>query len=222
MLYYFTKQDELSPLPTVQGLEIQEVDDPRLMSVLGQISLEEARKRFANEHKAYVAYLHQVPAAFGWMAMGKARIGELNHEFILPLSHRYLWNFRTLPDFRGLGIYPQLLQYIIASEKAHSDCFWIMHAPENNASQRGIRKAGFKLVGKVSVVEGSEVIFTEEGDEVALHDALDTFSFIKSEKQAASCWNCSSPYLVNRKKECCCKSDNRECTHHLYQVIHTV
>src|SRR4028118_718183 len=113
MLYSFTKQDKLPHLPAIKGLEIRYVDDPLLLSIIGNISLQEATYRLANDNKAYVAYFDGIPAAFGWMAMGKARIGELNHQFILPPGHRYLWNFRTLLEFRGLGIYPRLLQGIV-------------------------------------------------------------------------------------------------------------
>jgi GNAT superfamily N-acetyltransferase len=67
----------------------------------------------ANDHLAFVGYINNQPAAFGWMARGKARIGELNHELILPIGNRYLWNFRTMEAYRGLGVYPALLQYII-------------------------------------------------------------------------------------------------------------
>src|SRR5690606_3832037 len=162
MLYSFQKQDELPPLAPLHGLEISEVDHSPFLSAITQIPEEEAINRLANDHRAYVAFLNNIPAAFGWLASGKARVGELNHEFILPSGHRYLWNFRTLLDFRGIGIYPQLLQQIILAEQPKADCFWIMHAPENKASQRGIQKAGFQLIGKVSLVNGSEVIFDPE------------------------------------------------------------
>lgn len=216
MLYSFTKQDKLGQLPVLNGLEVRENDDPMFMSVLGEISVEQASIRLANDNKAFVAYFNNVPAAFGWVAMGKARIGELNHEFILPPKHRYLWNFRTLPEFRGLGIYPLLLQHILTTEQNKSDCLWIMHAPENKASQRGITKAGFRLVGKVSVVNGNEVIFDSEGNSVELNDVLDTFGFTKSDEPQATCWNCSSPYLLNRKATCCCSTNNEECSQRLF------
>lgn len=178
--------------------------------------MEEAINRLANDHRAYVAFLHKIPAAFGWVASGKARVGELNHEFILPLGHGYLWNFRTLQEFRGLGIYPQLLQQIILTEQPKTESLWIMHAPENTASQRGIQKAGFQLIGKVSVVNGNEVIFDPEGNSLELHEVLETFGFTTSEEQQASCWNCSSPFLKNRRQECCCSTADKECTRNLF------
>jgi hypothetical protein len=213
MLYSFTKNDQLPHLSAIKGLEINHVDDPLVLSIIGNISLQEAIHRLANDNKAYVAYVDGIPAAFGWMAMGKAKIGELNHEFILPLGHRYLWNFRTLIQFRGLGIYPRLLQRIISTEIEKAECFWIMHAPENKASASGIRKAGLSFMGNISLVKGNQVIIDPNGSTHELADMIDSFGFRQSHQGQASCWNCSSPYIKNRRSECCCVADNMACSH---------
>src|SRR5436305_143583 len=123
MLYSFQRNQPFQSLPPLQDLAIKENDDPSFMSALAGITIEEATRRLANDHKAYVAYFKNMPAAFGWMAMGKARVGELNHELILPARHRYLWNFRTLPQFRGYGIYPRLLQHILTVEANKAEMF---------------------------------------------------------------------------------------------------
>jgi hypothetical protein len=216
MLYIFSKQDTLFPLSTIQGLEINQVEDPLLLSIMGEISLQEATSRLANDNKAYVAFLDGVPTAFGWMAMGKARIGELNHEFILPVGHRYLWNFRTLYTFRGLGIYPRLLQSILSTEGQTSECFWIMHAPENKASGQGIRKAGFKFIGKISVVKDKTPFMEAKESRDKSLEIQHTFGFDQTDEGGTNCWNCTSPYLKNRKPECCCLEENIECSPDLF------
>ena len=93
-LYTLTSTSAIPSFLKVEDLTIKECGNPELLSKLGEISVEEARKRMANDHVAFVAYLKNEPAAFGWMARGKAKIGELNHAFVLPERHRYLWNFR--------------------------------------------------------------------------------------------------------------------------------
>ena len=216
MLYSFTQQDTLPPLQPLNGLDIRQNSEPSFMAEIGQTTLHEVENRFAAGHKAYVAYLHGRPAAFGWVATQTARIGELNHEFRLPPRHRYLWNFRTLVAYRGLGIYPHLLQSILKQESADAECTWIMHAPENTASERGIGKAGFTLTGQVSVINGSEVIFTTGSQAQLLEEVLNTFGFLKSDEEPSSCWNCSSPYLKNRTPSCCCAPKDKECTRNLY------
>jgi len=133
-LYSLTTTDTLPRIPVAAGLSMEECTNVDLIASMGAISSEEVVKRIANDNVAFVAFINNIPAAFGWMARRKARIGELAHELILPFGNRYLWNFRTMESFRGLGIYPALLQYIIRWETGKADQFWIIHAPENKSS----------------------------------------------------------------------------------------
>ena len=90
MLYYFDETVSLSRLLPIDEVEYSEESDISLLSVICRIPAKEVIRRLANDHKAFVAYHEGIPAAFGWMAMGKARIGELDHDFVLPIGHRYL------------------------------------------------------------------------------------------------------------------------------------
>jgi GNAT superfamily N-acetyltransferase len=85
---------------------------------------------------------------YGWVATREASIGELNLVFPITADSRYLWDFATLPDWQGKGLYPRLLQAIVQAERAER--FWIIHAPENLPSGAGIHKAGFQAVGQLS------------------------------------------------------------------------
>ncbi|HSK13272.1 MAG TPA: hypothetical protein VK907_08645, partial [Phnomibacter sp.] len=175
-------------------------------------------KRLANDHVAFVAFLNDTPAAFGWMARGKAIIGELDHELILPIGHRYLWNFRTMEPFRGFGIYPALLQYIIQYESSRAERFWIIHAPENKASLHGIRKAGWQYLGKLYSKNGKTVM---EGTHLPQQERslLHEMGITISDDEPVSCWNCSSPYLRKRKKTCCCSLLSEPCVGHNHAVF---
>ncbi len=210
MLYAFNADDELRSLPVFKSIRMEECNEIALLSQVSNTKIEEIRKRLANDNKAFVAWYNETPAAFGWMAMGKAFIGELNHELILPLGHRYLWNFRTLESFRGMGIYPRLLQYILTAEKNSASKFWILHAPENHASKKGIEKAGFRFAGQVSVAN-LDMVFTDSQE----NDAHD-LGFISSDQEQASCWMCASPYLSHKKTSCCCSSQERICNERLF------
>jgi GNAT superfamily N-acetyltransferase len=190
---------------------MEECTDLELLAFMGSTTVEDVAHRMANDHVAYMAYYNSVPAAFGWMARGKARIGELAHEIILPVGNRYLWNFRTLEAFRGLGIYPALLHYIIRNEKEKATRFWIIHAPENKASLKGIVKAGFHYVGTLYSKNGMALIGAAQAS-VETRDLLHEMDIAFSEEQPASCWNCSSPFLKKRKPECCCAASQTECT----------
>ena len=137
----------LAPLPT---LMVRRTDSPVLMASLQQKRVVEMMARLDAGHRPYVAWYDGEPAAFGWVATRGADIGELQVQFALPLRDRYLWNFVTLPAFRGLGIYPRLLEAIIATESVDADRFWIIAAPENHASEAGIVKAGFTTLAELS------------------------------------------------------------------------
>ena len=211
-LYTITSLDTLPIIKKPAGLRIEASTNVMLLAAMGEITEEEVIKRLANNHSAFIAYIHNQPAAFGWMARSKATIGELNHKLILPEGNRYLWNFRTGADFRGLGIYPALLQYIIRYESKTANQFWIIHAPENKSSLNGIVKAGFQYAGKLYTNTVGAATLEANALSKTYRDILESMDIQLSENTAASCWNCSSPYLKKRKPECCCSIANSECT----------
>jgi hypothetical protein len=101
-------------------------------------------------HQPYLAYVEQAPVGYGWMATQEASIGELDLHFALPASERYLWDFATLPDWQGFGIYPRLLQHMLMQQSSTVERVWIIHAPENSPSGAGMAKAGLLPVGQLS------------------------------------------------------------------------
>jgi GNAT superfamily N-acetyltransferase len=110
--------------------------------------------RLEHGNACYIARLHGASAAYGWVAAADADIGELVLPFRLHGSNRYLWDFQTLPEWRGRGIYPLLLQAILTDQRSESHRFWIITAPENRASARGIDKAGFTRTAELAFTEG--------------------------------------------------------------------
>jgi GNAT superfamily N-acetyltransferase len=210
-LYTISKADTLPSIKSPAGLQVKECTDTVLLAQMASITEEAVINRLANDHVAFVAYMNSEPAAFGWMARGKARIGELNHELILPIGNRYLWNFRTMSAYRGLGIYPALLQYIIQQEAEKANRFWIIHAPENNASLKGIQKAGFQYVGKLYVNQDGIATIENTTASNNYHELLEQMDISLSMEAPASCWNCSSPYLKKREAACCCAASANIC-----------
>lgn len=144
------RNDPTPAIPPLDGLEIRVVHDPIEMAAVQGRSIDEIIRRFADGHRAYVAYLRHEPAAWGWVASRVARIGELDSTFSLPRGERYLWNFVTKAAFRGLGIYPRLIDAIVHAESREGERFWIAYAPENHASAAGIRRAGFVTIAELS------------------------------------------------------------------------
>ena len=144
------RDDPMPALAPLDSLEVHEVWDADFMARLQGRTTEEMEQRFADGHRAYVAWWDEEPAAWGWVATRGASIGELGATFIIPDGERYLWNFVTLPSHRGLGIYSRLLQAILRAESREAERFWIGYAPENHASGSGIAKAGFVAQAEMS------------------------------------------------------------------------
>jgi GNAT superfamily N-acetyltransferase len=153
--YTWWHGDPLPCLPSLAGLRMLPTTDAALIAGLAQLSQAEVTERMRQANQAYVAYMETEPAAYGWSAAQTGAIYELGFNFKIPSGNRYLWDFATLPAWRGRGIYPRLLQAILASEGSAADRFWIGHTGENEASQRGIIKAGFQLVEALVIVPGA-------------------------------------------------------------------
>ena len=144
------RTDPMRPLAPLDGLAVRRVQCATTMAALLQREEAELERRFDAGHRAYVAYLNDTPAAFGWVATRSADIGELRSTFAIPSGERYFWNFVTLAPFRGLGVYPRLVDAIVRAESREAERFWIAYAPENHASASGIHKAGFTTLAELS------------------------------------------------------------------------
>jgi GNAT superfamily N-acetyltransferase len=144
--YTWWHGDPLPCLPPLTGLHVLPTDDAELIAALAQLEPAEVTERMCQANQAYVAYIGTEPAAYGWSAARTGAISELAFDFEIPPGNRYLWDFVTMPAWRGHGIYPRLLQAILTAEQSRAQRFWIGHTADNNASQHGIVKAGFQLV----------------------------------------------------------------------------
>src|SRR6266700_1318481 len=142
---------KLAPLPQFSA---RPSTDTRLIAHLTGLFPQEIEQRSQSGNHIYLAYMGHSPAAYGWVAMQEGRVSEIELFFKLSPGDCYLWDFKTLPEWRGRGIYPHLLQQIIIQESQRADRFWIMYKHDNHISERGIRNAGFRIVGDLIIIEG--------------------------------------------------------------------
>src|SRR5262245_62945172 len=142
--------DSVPPLSLLAGFRIEASRDEHLIAHINQLAPREVRQRLHTGHQPYLAYVEQAPVGYGWMATREASIGELDLRFALPKKERYLWDFATLPEWQGYGIYPRLLQHILMQQSSTVERVWIIHAPENSPSGAGMTKAGLLPVGQLS------------------------------------------------------------------------
>ncbi|HET7035186.1 MAG TPA: GNAT family N-acetyltransferase [Thermomicrobiaceae bacterium] len=187
---------ELAPLP---GLTVAACADVARLAAINGIAAGEAEARLAAGHRAYLAALDGEPVAYGWVATVGADVGELGLRFSLPDEDRYLWDFATQPAYRGRGIYPRLLQGILAAEGegASARRFWVIHAPENLASGAGIRKAGFQAVSELSFHReqgvGSQALAGDEHDRATVGARVLGVALVEAVRAGrllSPCWRC--------------------------------
>jgi hypothetical protein len=142
--------DFVPTLPILPGFHVEASRDEQLIAYITRLAQHEVRQRLHTGHQPYLAYVEQAPVGYGWMATQNASIGELDLAFALPEMERYLWDFATLPEWQGYGIYPRLLQNILTQQVPTVERVWIIHAPENSPSGVGITRAGLQAVGQLS------------------------------------------------------------------------
>jgi hypothetical protein len=118
-----------------------------LIARLAAVSEAEVARRLGEQNDLFLLRVDGQPAAYGWSAAGRADMGELGLSFQVPAGERYLWDFVTMPEFRGRRLYPLLLQEILRRQRNDAAWFWIGHEPGNLASRSGILRAGFQWAG---------------------------------------------------------------------------
>jgi len=213
--------DPVPNLPPLPGFEVRVAADPVELTQLTGLTLEEVQARWDAGHQAYMGTLLGRPVTYGWVATRSAVIGELELGFALSAEDRYLWDFATLPEWQGRGLYPRLLQGIAARTVAEAAGatrrLWIIHAPENLPSGAGMHKAGFEPVGELSYrAEGGIGLAPLEPTERAQAGAA-LLGVPLIDTVLAPCWTCGRaaprpgsaavtcwPPLPPAAPPCCC------------------
>ena len=149
LLWTWWKGDPLPPLPTSPEFVFKAATDIETLASLMEIPDTQIMKLLQEGDHPYLAYAKGLPIAVGCSASGRAQFGGGRVSFRVPPMNRYLYYFVTLPEWRGHGIYPRLLQYILNHESNENERFLIIHQLSNTASERGICKAGFHIASKV-------------------------------------------------------------------------
>jgi GNAT superfamily N-acetyltransferase len=145
LFYTWWRGDSLPVLPGVHGIAIDRLDDHQARQADLNLDPMEIMQRLEQGHHLYVAQISGALVGWGWSATRAASIGELDIHMTMPPGNRYLWDFVTLPEWRGQGIYGHILQAMVHDQE-EIQRFWVGHDYDNTASGRGILRAGFALV----------------------------------------------------------------------------
>ena len=192
---------DLTPLADFQ---VRLATDDAQLATVNQLSVVEVAQRRRAGHLPYVGYMDETAVTYGWVATRQASIGELNLVFSIAAESRYLWDFATLAEWQGRGLYPRLLQAIVQAEQAER--FWILHAPENLPSGAGMQKAGFQAVGQLSFQRDNTLGLIPFGNPERARIGADLLGVALIEDGLSPCWRC-----VNQVA-CTCQLDPESCS----------
>lgn len=219
----FWIEDTLPSIASLPGFTAGPTFDWHELAEINRLSHTEIVQRRNHGHRPYVARMYGQPVAHGWLATSKISIGELNINVELQPDDRYLWDFATLPDWQGRGLYPRLLQFILEQEIQNAKRFWIIHAPENLPSGAGMSKAGFEFVGQLSFTRDGKVGLAPYPDTTErARIGADLLQVPLIEEILAPCWNCGGvvakhpattdldscwPPSNDAERKCCCTQE---------------
>jgi GNAT superfamily N-acetyltransferase len=196
--------DPLMDLALLANFHVQLKADDSQLAAINRVTVAEVMRRRHGGHRPYVGYINETAVTYGWVATREASIGELNLAFPIDADTRYLWDFATVPDWQGKGLYPRLLQAIVLTEKAER--FWIIHAPENLPSGAGMHKAGFRAIGQLSFQRDHSLglIPFDQPERARTGAALLGVPVIES--GLSPCWRCVEQVV------CTCQRDPESCS----------
>lgn len=160
--YTWWRGDDLPALPPLPDFRCERVVDVPLLARLHKVESAKIEERLADANTAYVAFIADEPAGYGWSGANSVGVGDVF--WPIPPQSRGLWDFFTLESARGRGIYPHLLQAILRKEQNEAAMFWLGHRVDNYASQRGIEKAGFSLVNLVLFTPERQIRLAPRGN----------------------------------------------------------
>jgi GNAT superfamily N-acetyltransferase len=188
--------DSMPTLSLLPGFRVAAARDAQLIAQITRLAPDEAHRRMRAGHQPYLASVEQTFVGYGWMATQSASIGELGLQFALPKTDRYLWDFATLPEWQGYGIYPRLLQHIVTSQSPVVERVWIIHAPENSPSGAGITKAGLLPIGQLSFRSDGGVGLAPFAAFERAQAGAALLGIPLVESLLAPCWSCGGATLT--------------------------
>ncbi len=118
----------------------------------------DAARRLVAGREAYIGELPGgIIVTYGWVALSAEPLGTTGCAFEPPPSNAYLYDFATVPEYRGRGYYPALLRFILSDlATQHLERAWIGTEPGNLTSARSILRAGFTKIADTAYVPPKE------------------------------------------------------------------
>lgn len=148
-VYRLAAEDAVPTLNCPPGLTVAPLL-PDQMSALGEAfgayAMAELEEAQGGQNLCYGAWLSGRLVHYSWVQIsGSHWIRKAGRHVDIRPGEFWIYECRTLPSARGLGIYPYVLTVISRDHLRSGGGGFIYTSQDNVTSQRGILKAGFKL-----------------------------------------------------------------------------
>jgi RimJ/RimL family protein N-acetyltransferase len=149
-LYSVVSEDAIANLACPTRLTVARLlpdQMPQLSEVYSSFEMSELDEPQRKQSRCYGAWLADHLVHHSWVQSdGSHRIAEAGRRVDVESGDFWIYDCRTSPSARGLGVYPYVLTFILREYFKNGCQKGVIYTTEDNvASQRGILKAGFQL-----------------------------------------------------------------------------
>lgn len=127
----------------LSGMELIELTLDNLTN-FDDINKDNLLKEIKCKSKVYAIVFNDKILHYSCICNSKIFIWEIQKEIIVPDNFSYIYNCFTTPAFRGKGLFPMMLDYIIQDK---SKSYLISALDDNEASIQSIQKLNFSFIG---------------------------------------------------------------------------
>lgn len=145
-------------VPADPALRIVRVDSPEQAAFVRLSSMYPGKHFPARLQRpgqqCFIALHDDKVAGYAWVAATDLYLEEIACTYRVASGEIFIYDCFVEPEYRGCGIYPAMLAYVLAHAARNEQltCATIAAAAENFASIRGIVKAGFAVRKRIRYV----------------------------------------------------------------------
>jgi len=139
----------------LRAISTADIEDLKSVRTLSEFKIDQFHQRMERGDQCFVAVHAGKPVHFSWLqTSGSHPISPAARSWLVKPGEAWIYDCRTADVAQRNGIYPFVLTSILRHLNSQSFTYaWIYTSTSNIASQKGIKKAGFKLKKHLYCIE---------------------------------------------------------------------